>query len=110
MPRFKGGSPTLLKEDHFDKNIPIIPLKSVSKIQSFQVYQCYNIELFGYKSGRIQYKNSQRDGENRRDKRTGENKNSERAEGGYLRNKIDLGVEESSDSEASNYYYIIYQY
>ncbi len=83
-------------------------LEPIPKIQAFQVHQRHNVALFSPKSGRAQYGNSQRDGENGKSKRNRENGKGERGGGSHRGNKVDLVVEESSGSEASDYYHIIY--
>ncbi len=101
-PRSRGGSPTLLEEERLDEDVPLEP---APKIQASQVHERHDVAPLSPKSGRAQYGNSQRGGEDRKGKKGGENKKGERDHWG---NKVDLVVEESSGSEASDYYHIIY--
>ncbi len=57
-PRFRGGSPTLLKENRLDKDILVTLLELAPKIRTSQVYQHHDIASLSLKSGRAQYKNS----------------------------------------------------
>ncbi len=108
MPRSRGGSPTLSEEDCLDEDVPVMSLEPAPKIQASQVHQRHDVAPFDPKSRRAQYGNSQRGGEDGKGKRSGENGKGERGGGGHRRNKVDLVVEESSDSEANDYYHIIY--
>ncbi len=83
-----------------------VPLEPAPKIRASQVHECHDIAPLNPKSGRAQYENSQRGGEDGKGKRGGENRKGER---GHRGNKVDPVVEESSGSEASDYYHIIYQ-
>ncbi len=89
-----------------DEDVPVLSLVPMPKIRTFQVHQYYDVIPLGSKSGRAQYGNSQRGGENEKGKRGGENGKGEK---GHRRNKLDLLVEENSGSEISDYYHIIYQ-
>ncbi len=73
------------------------------------MHQCYDIASLGPKSRRAQYENSQRDREDGKVMGGGENRMGERGGGGHQENKVDPMVEKSSDSEASDYYHIIYK-
>ncbi len=90
-----------------DKDVLVMSLEPTPKIRAFQVYQRHDVAPFSPKSGRAQYGNSQRGGEDGKGKRGRENEKGER---GHRRNKVDLVVEESSGFKASDYYHIIYQY
>ncbi len=70
------------------------------------MHQQHDFTPLAPKSGKAQYENSQRGGRNGKGKRRGENGKGER---GYWGNKVDLVVEESSGSKASDYYHIIYE-
>ncbi len=88
-----------------DEDVPITSLEPAPKIRASQVHQCHDVAPLGPKSGRAQYGNSQRGGEDGKSKRGGENGKSER---GHRGTKVDPLVEESSGFEASDYYHIIY--
>ena len=64
------------------------------------MHQRHDVAPFGPKSGRAPYGNGQRSGKDEKGKR---------AKGGHRGNKVDPVVEESSGSETSDYYHIIYQ-
>ncbi len=109
MSRSRSDSPTLSGEDCLDEDIPITSLEPAPKIRASQVHQRHDVTPLGPRSKRAQYGNGQRDGEDGKGKRGGENRKGKRGRGGYWRNKVDPLVEESSGSEASNYYHIIYR-
>ena len=111
-PRSKGASPSLLeeKEDCLDKDVLVTSLKLVPKTQDSQVYKRHDVAPLGPKSGRAQYGEGQRGGEDGKDKRGGENGRGERGGGGHRRNKVNPMVGESSGFEASVYHHIIYRY
>ncbi len=69
------------------------------------MHQHHDVLPLGPKSGRAQYENSQRGGEDGKGKRGGENGKGER---GHRGNKVDTAVEESNGPKASDYYHIIY--
>ncbi len=83
-----------------------VPLEPAPKIQVSQMHERHDVASLGPKSGRAQYGNSQRGGEDGKGKKGGENGKGER---GHRGNKVDPVVEKSSGSEASDYYHIIYQ-
>lgn len=53
MLKSKNGSTIFLEENCLDKNILIISLESIPKIEDFQVYQYHDIASFDPKSGRV---------------------------------------------------------
>lgn len=59
-------------------------------------------------SGITQNENCQRGWKDEKGKRDKKNGKSDKGRGDYWEKKIDLVVKKSSDSETSNYYYIIY--
>ncbi len=69
------------------------------------MHEYHDVVPLGPKSRRVQYGNNQRGEEDGKSKRGKENRKGEK---GHWGNKVDLVVEESSGSEASDYYYIIY--
>lgn len=79
------------------------------KIQHSQVYKCYDVVPFCLKSGKAQDEKGQRGGKDGKDKRGRENRRDERGKGGHCRNKVNLVVQQSSDSEISVYHHIIYR-
>ncbi len=79
-----------------DKDVLLEP---APKIRASQVHERHDVALLGPKSGRSQYGNSQRGGEDGKGKRGGENGKVER---GHRGNKVDPVVEESSGSEESD--------
>lgn len=97
--RPSDGSSTLSKDDRLHDNISVTSLELMSRIQDFIIYQHHDVITFSPKSRRAQYRKGQRDRENRKGERGGED---------HQRNKVDLVVGESSGSEASVYYHIIY--
>ena len=92
-----------------DKDVLVTSLKLAPKTQNSQIYKHHNIAPFGPKSEKAQYGESQKGGENRKDKGDGENGRVERSGRGYCENKINLIVGKSSGSKASVYHHIIYQ-
>ena len=107
-PRSRGTSPSLLQEDCLDDDVSVIALERAPQTRNSQVFKRYYVALLGPKSGRAQYGDGQRGGEDRKDKRSRENRRDERDGGGHWGNKVNLVVEESSSSETSIYYHIIY--
>ncbi len=93
-----------------DEDVSVMSLKPAPMIQALQVHQCHDVVSLGSGSERAQYGNSQRGGEDGKGKRGGKNGKGERGGGVYWGNKVDLVVEESSGSEANDYYHIIYRY
>ena len=79
----KSGSSTFLEEDYLDKDVSILLLNPAPKIQNFQVYQHYDVAIFGAKSQRAQYENGQRGREDGKSKRGGEDREVERSGEGY---------------------------
>ena len=73
------------------------------------MYKRHDIAPLDPRSGRAQYGEGQRGGEDGKDKRGGENGRGEMGGGGHCGNKVNPMVEESSGSEASIYHHIIYQ-
>ncbi len=98
----RDGSPTLLEEDCLDEDVPLEP---TPKIQASQVHERHDVTPLGPKNRRAQYGNSQKGGEDGKGTKGGENGRGERDHRG---NKVDPMIEESSGSEASDYYHIIY--
>lgn len=74
------------------------------------MYQCHDVGSLDHKSERAQYGKGQMGKEDGKDKRDGENREGERDGRGYLRNKVDPMVDESSNTEISDYDHIIYRY
>ncbi len=107
--RSRNGSPTLLEEDRLDEDVPVTSLELAPKIRASQMHQRHDVAPFGPRSRRAQYRNGQRDGKDRKGKRGKENRKDERGGESHRGNKVDSVVEESSGSEASNYYHIIYR-
>ena len=107
-----GGAPLSLleKKKHcLNEDVLVILLELVAKTGDFQVYKYHDVAPLGCKSGRAQYEEGQKGGEDEKDKKDGENGKSERGGGRYRGNKVNPIVKESSGSEASVYYHIIYQ-
>lgn len=73
------------------------------------MYKRHDIVLFDVKNGRVQDEKSQRDREDRKNKRGGENRKVERDRRGYYRNKVYLVIGKSSDSKENVYHHKIYQ-
>ena len=91
-----------------DEDVLVTSLKLVPKTRDFQVNKRHDVAPLGPKSGRAQYKEHQRGGEDGKDKRGGEDGRGERGGGGHCGNQVNLMVGESSGSEASDYHHIIY--
>ncbi len=73
------------------------------------MHQHHDVALLGLKKKRAQYGNNQRGRKDGKSKRDRESRKGERNKGGHQENMVDLVVEESSGSETSDYYHIIYQ-
>lgn len=110
-PRSRGASPSLSEEeeDRLDEDVLVTSLKLAPKTRDSQVYKRHDVAPLGPKSGRAQYGEGQRGGEDGKDKRGGENGRGERGGGGHRGNKVNPMVGESSGSEASVYHHIIYR-
>ena len=72
------------------------------------MYKHHNITPLGSKSGRAQYGEGQKGGEDKKDKRVGKNRKGERGGGDYRENKVNLMIRESSSFKATVYHHIIY--
>ena len=110
-PRFKGASPSLLEEeeDCLDQDVLVTLLKLALKTRDSQVNKRHDVAPLGPKSGKAQYGEHQRGGEDGKDKKGGENGRGERGGGGHRGNKVNPMVEKSSSSKTSVYHHIIYQ-
>ena len=73
------------------------------------MYKRLDVVSLGPKSRRVQYEEGKRGGEDGKDKKGRENGKSEKSGGGHCGNKVNPMVGESSNSEASVYYHIIYR-
>ena len=92
-----------------DKDVLVMSLKLAPKTRDSQVNKRHDIAPLGPKSGRAQYGEGQKSGEDGKDKTGGENRRGERGGRGYRRNEVNPMVGESSVSEARVYHHIIYQ-
>ena len=64
--RSRSDSPTLSEEDRLDEDVLVTLLVPTPKIRASQMNQRHDIAPFGSKSGRVQYENGQRGGEDRK--------------------------------------------
>lgn len=71
------------------------------------MYNCYNIALFGPKSGKTQDRKSQKSRENRKDKRSRENRRDKKGGRDHCKNRINPVMKKSNGFEVNHY--IIYQ-
>ena len=90
-----------------DEDVLVTLLKLAPKTRNSQVYKCHDVAPLSPKSGRAQYGEDQRGGEDGKDKRGGENGRGKRGGGGHRGNKENPMVGESSGFEASVYHHII---
>ena len=97
-----------MEKNCLDKDVLVTLLELAPKTQDFQVYKRYDVAFFGLKSGRAQYREGQKGGEDGKNKRGGEIGRDERGEKGHFGNEVNLIVEKSSNSEANVYNHIIY--
>ena len=97
------------EEDCLDEDVLVTLLKLAPKTRDSQVYKRYDVAPLGLKNGRAQYGENQRDREDGKNKRGGENGKGKKGGGGYCRNEVKPMVGESSDSDTSIYYHIIYR-
>lgn len=107
--RLKGFSLCLLEKDCLDKNILITSFRLAPKTQNFQVYKRHDVACFSPMNGRTQYREGQKEEEDKKDKRSRENGSSERGRGDHCGNKINPVVRKSRYFEANIYYHIIYR-
>ena len=70
VPRSRGTLPSFLEEekDRLDENIFVTLLELLPKIWDSRMYKRYDVTPLGPKSGRTQYGEGQRDGEDEKDK------------------------------------------
>ena len=110
-PRSRGASLSLSEkeEDCLDDDVLVTSLKLSPKTRDSQVYKRHDVAPLGPKSGRAQYGEGQRGGEDGKDKRGGENGRGERGGEGHRGNKVNPMGGEGSGSEASVYHHIIYR-
>ena len=106
----KDASPNLSKENCLDKDIFIMSLQQAHKTWNFQVYKYHNVTSLSSMSRRVEYKESQRGGEDEKDKKSGEIRRDEKSRRGHNRDKVNPVVGENGGSETSIYYHIIYRY
>ena len=107
--RSESALPSFSGEDCLDKDISVILLGLVPEIQNSQGYKCHDVPPLGAKSEKTQDGEGKKDREDRKNKRNRENRKGERGGRGHCGNKINPVVGESSGSEASIYYHIIYR-
>lgn len=49
---FKNALSSFVKKNHLNKDISIMLLRLMPKIQDFHIYKCHNAILFNFKSGK----------------------------------------------------------
>ena len=100
---------SLLEEekDCLNEDVLVTLLELVLEIRDSQVYKRHDITPLGPRSGRTQYGEGLKGGEDGKDKRGRENRRGERGGGAHCGNKVNPIVGESSGPQASFYHHII---